>query len=367
MKYFLGQSQNNDAKACVDEATRQFQNPKMIIYYSSIDGFLEYTQLLHEKFPNSICMGASTYVCLTKTGAIKKGLTAVAIEAGISCSAGVLEQADTCPVKYADSVKACVEKVRNQKNTICLEFTTALCCAEESVLAVLNSVLLDYHIPLVGGSAGDDTSGKATYVALNGTVYENSCVFALLHNESGAVRWYRENIYKPKTGNLLTATKVDWVNREVKEYNHEPAAKVYARELGVAESEISKYFDSYPMGRVFGKEMYITANCAETPGKGMKYHARVYDNSRVYVLEPDDYRSVVKKTMEQIKAEVPNPSFCIMCHCLARSLLFEGEGYLQEYCKTMGGVLGDYIGFSGYGEQMNRQQFNQTMTVIVFE
>ena len=40
---------------------------------------------------------------------------------------------------------------------------------------------------------------------------------------------------------------------------------------------------------------------------------------------------------------------------------------LQEYVKGMGDILGDYIGFSGYGEQLGRQQFNQTMSVIVFE
>ena len=56
-----------------------------------------------------------------------------------------------------------------------------------------------------------------------------------------------------------------------------------------------------------------------------------------------------------------------MCHCLARSILFDGDGYLQEYAKTMGSVLGNYVGFSGYGEQYGEQHFNQTMTFAVFE
>ena len=56
-----------------------------------------------------------------------------------------------------------------------------------------------------------------------------------------------------------------------------------------------------------------------------------------------------------------------MCHCLARTILFTNEGYLDEYSKEMHSVLGDYVGFSGYGEQYGSQHFNQTMTVAVFE
>ena len=367
MRCVVGQSSQTQAEACVNEVTKQFINPKVILYFSPTKQFEEYTRLLHERFPDSICMGATIIEGITKNGASKQGLTAMALGEGIKACAGVLEDADTYPIKYAGNVKDCVQKIGSRNNTICLEFTTAFCCAEESVLSVLNSVLMDYDIPLIGGSAGNDTTDTITYVGLNGKVYSNSCVFALIHNEKGAIHFFRENIYKPMNDHILVATKVDHVNRIVREYNHEPAAKVFARELGVADSQISKYFDTHPMGRIFGKHMYITANCAEVDGKGMSYHARIYNNSQTVVLEPDDYRRVVQETMEKIRQEVPRPSFSIMCHCLARTLLFEGDGYMQEYAKTMGTVLGDYVGFSGYGEQLRRQQLNQTMIVAVFE
>lgn len=367
MRYHIGRGKSFQAELCVKEATKDFDNPKLILYYSPVDKFTEYTRLMYEKYPDSICMGATTIVSIGKDGASKTDLMAVGIEQGITCSAGVLEDADTYPVKYVKRVEDCVKKLGSRSNSICLEFTTALRCAEESVLSTLNSVLLDYNIPVFGGSAGDDTSGVATYVALNGKVYENSSVFCLIHNEAGPIHLFRENIYKPVTGNILTATKVDYVTRTVKEYNHLPATQVFAAELGVSESEITKYFDTNPMGRIIGEEMYITANCAKTQERGITYHARVYNNSRLMVLEPDDYHEVVERTKERIRKEVPHPSFAIMCHCLARTLLFDGDGYLQDYVKDMGSVLGDYIGFSGYGEQLGRQQFNQTMSVIVFE
>lgn len=367
MEYNIGKSYNTDVERCVQEATARFRNPKLILFFSPVEHFEEYAALIHKKFPDSISMGATTIVAISKESADKKGLKAVGIESGISCSADVLEDVDKYPIKYVSRVKRCVDQVKNTKNTICLEFTTALLCAEESVLSALNTVLIERGIPVFGGTAGDEGTAKGTKVALNGIVRERSTVFAIIHNEGGAIRVYRENIYTPITGRVLTATKVDTQSRTVMQYNQQPAIKVFAEELGVSENQVSNYLDTNPMGRVVGDEMYITANCMMTGNKGMVYHARVYDNSKVVALKPADYREIVKETMRKIHADVPRPSFAIMCHCLARSILFDSEGYLPEYVKEMGTVLGDYVGFSGYGEQYGEQHFNQTMVVAVFE
>ena len=56
-----------------------------------------------------------------------------------------------------------------------------------------------------------------------------------------------------------------------------------------------------------------------------------------------------------------------MVNCLARSILFEGDGYLNTFATQVGSSLGNYVGFAGYGEQLNEQHFNQTMILAVFE
>lgn len=367
MEYNIGIGKSTNPETCVQEATAKFRKPKLILFFSAVENFERYTELIYQKFPESICMGATTIAAFSRDGADKTALKAVGIESGIKCSADVLEDVDKYPIRYVERVKRCVDEVRDTRNTICLEFTTALLCAEESVLATLNTVLLDKKIPVFGGTAGDAGTATGTKVSLNGRVREKSSVFAIIHNEGGAVKIFRENIYKPITGNVLTATKADGQKRTVYEYNNQPAVKVFAQELGVAESQVSNHFDTNPLGRIVGEELYITANCAMAGSQGITYHARVYNNSRILVLEPDNYREIVAQTMQKIKKEVPSPSFAIMCHCLARTLLFDGEGYLNEYAKTMGTVLGNYIGFSGYGEQYGEEHFNQTMTVAVFE
>lgn len=367
MEYNMGMSSNGNVEKCVQEATAKFRKPKLILFFAPVEHFEEYASLIYKKFPDSISMGATTIAAFSNTGADKNALKAVGIESGITCSAGVLEDADKYPIRYVERVKKCVDDVRSEKNTICLEFTTALLCAEESVLSTLNTILLEKKIPVFGGTAGDAGTATGTKVALNGVVHERSCVFALIHNEGGAIKIFQENIYTPISGEVYTVTKADAKNRTVIEYNHQSAVKIMAKELGVPENRVTDYFDTNPVGRIVGDNMFITANCALGAGQSITYHARIYENSKVVVLKPDDYRSIVQKTMEKIKAEVPKPSFSIMCHCLARTLLFDGEGYLNEYAKTMGNVLGNYIGFSGYGEQYGEQHVNQTLLVAVFE
>lgn len=368
MEYNIGKSNNGDAALCVQEATAKFQTPKLILYFSPVKNFEVYTSIIHEKFPNSICMGTTAIASFGKDGAEKNTLRVIGIESGISCSADVLEDIDKYPIKYVERVEKCARQIKSTKNSICLEFTTALLCAEESVLSVLNSVLIDKGIPVFGGTAGNDGTGTETKVALNGVVCERSCVFALIHNEGGAIHLYRENIYTPANEHVLTVTKADSQTRTVYEYNSRPAVKVYAEELGVPENRVKEYFDTHPVGRVIGDDMFITANCALTQDqRGIVYHARVYDNSKVMLLKPDNYREIVQHTMQKIKQEVPRPSLSIMCHCLARTLLFDNEGYLNQYAGGMADVLGNYIGFSGYGEQCGEHNFNQTMIVAVFE
>lgn len=369
MKYHIGKGTSTHVSQCVDEASAGMQHPKLIIFFSTVRNFKEYAEEIHKRFPDSISMGATSIAAFLKTGCDfdKDHLAMLGIEEGISCSAGCLYHIDQYPIQYLSHVKESLDEIKEKENTICLEFTTALLCAEEAVLSTLNAVLKERKIPIFGGSAGDQGRAENTMVALNGNVVEKGTVFALIHNEHGKIKVFRENIYTPITGNILTATKVDRYKRTVYEYNHQPAATVFAHELGVPENQLYKYLDTNPIGRIIGDELYITANCEFRPDHAIVYHARIFDNAKILVLKPDDYKEIIQTTKQKIRQEIPNPSLSIMCHCLARSLLFQQEHYMDDYLKSMSDVLGNFIGFGGYGEQYGSQHFNQTMTVAVWE
>lgn len=366
MDYSIGRSSKSDLKEAVSEATARFTSPKLILFFSDVLYFKEYSEKIKDKFKDSIVIGSTTFAGFCKDGAYKDSLLAMGIEDGIECYADVLEEINKYPLKYVDRAIECVNKFHDVSNTVCFEISTALISSEELVLSTLNSVLEEKKIPLFGGSAGDHGRAEKTMISFNGTVYDNACAFVIIKNLGGKIRLYRENIYKP-TKHYFTATKVDARNRIVYEYDNRPAAKVTAEALNVAVKDLPKYLDSYPLGRIIGSDMYITANQMVTKNDGMSYHARVYNNSKMVLLEPDDYRKVNDETIKKVKKDIQSPSLAIMVNCLARSMLFEKDGYLNEFAKKMSSALGNYIGFAGYGEQLGEQHFNQTMVLAVFE
>ncbi|WNS45978.1 FIST N-terminal domain-containing protein [Paenibacillus sp. MMS20-IR301] len=366
MKYSVGRSAKLDIKEAVAEATAGLSAPKLLLFFADVEHFGQYNEEIKARFGDSILLGSSTFAGFCKDGAYKEGLLVMGIDEGIECYADVLEEADRFPLKYVDRINGCLDKFNNLQDIICFEISAALISCEELVLSTLNSVLEEKGIPLFGGSAGDYGRAERTMISLNGNVYNNACAFVFIKNLGGKIRLYRENIYKP-TIHHFTATKVDERNRIVHEYDNRPAARVVAEALNTTLSELPKYLDSYPMGRIIGNEMYITANQMVTADQGMSYHAKVYNNSQMVLLEPDDYKAVIHNTIETVKRDIPQPSLALMVNCLARSMLFEGDGYLNEFAQEMSAALGDYAGFAGYGEQLGQQHFNQTMVLAVFE
>lgn len=366
MNVKIAKSKNADINIAIQEATSELTNPQLILFFTGVDDFKDYAREIKLKFPKAITMGATTFAAFCKDGAFKDTLMVLGFEDGIRCEANVLEEVDKYALKYVERVEHASSHFNKAENTVCLEFSSALISCEELVLSTLNAVLGKKKIPVFGGSAGDRGKAEKSMISLNGNVYDNACVFVMIENLGGKIRFYRENIYKP-TKHYFKSTKVDVRKRIVYEFDHKPAAQVMADALGVTMEALSGYLDSYPVGRIIGNEMYIVANNAIVDENAMAYHARIYNNSQIVLLEPDTYQTVIKSTLEQVKRDCEKPSLTLMVNCLARSILFEGDGFLNTFATEVGEALGNYVGFAGYGEQLNEQHFNQTMVLAVFE
>jgi hypothetical protein len=370
MEHKIGRSSRKDAKAAVQEACQEMgPKPALVIFIADIDSFTAMNQEMYRRFPDSTLVGTSSIAAFCHAGSFRQSLLVLTFESGIDCQAGVLDEAGRCPLKYVNRIENCLQKLgpADGKDTICLSFATALIGCEELVLSTLNSVLCHRHIRVFGGTAGDHGRAEGTMVALNGQVRPDACVFVLLRNIGGHIHLFRENIYKP-TRHHFIATKVDIINRRVLEFNSQPAADAIADAFGLNCQQLDmKLLDSHPLGRMVGSEMYIVANAAvDKDHHAMDYHSRIYRNDQVILLEPDDYQQVNQQTIADIKKTVPQPQLSLMVNCLARTLLFDSNGYTDRFAREMGTALGDYIGFGGYGEQLDDEHFNQTMIAAVF-
>lgn len=356
-----------NAELCVKEAVKDFVNPRLIVFFSEDNLFCEYARIIHSLFPDAVSIGCSSYRMWGDCGKGKKILAAMAVEDGIEVSAGVIPKADEFALTYADRVRNCANSFENTENTVCIEFTIPYKNYEEYALVALNSVLLRKEIPIIGGSAANDNTSERAYVALNGEVYVDGCVFALIKNLGGAVRLYRENIYVPLTERQFLTTKANSVSRTVMRLGDKTAAEVYAEELGVDISEIKNYFFYNPLGRRVDDETYVTAIYEAGSNGSLKNLARIHEGTDISVMKVGDFKKITEETFAKIKSENPSPSLVLFFNCLARTILFEDENADGDYQNRLVEEFPNLIGFSCCGEQLGTKHFNHTALFAVFE
>lgn len=368
LKCSFGVGRNKDDPwSCVSEAVKDFKSPKLIIFFSNSENFLEYSQIIHEKFPDTICIGSTTYRSFNSLGIDKDVLDVVAIEDGITCAAGIIKVADDYALDYADEIKACYNKVGETENTICVEFTVPHKRGEEYALMALNSVLLHNEIPIIGGSASESENFDKAFVSLNGNVYDTGCVYVIIHSCSGKIHLFSENIYEPLTGHRFTVTKANSKKRTTMNFDDRPAVEVYSEELGVPVEDASKYFFDNPIGQCVGNEIFVAGIRDIGTNGSLKHLARVHEGTDVMIMKVSDYRRITSETIEKIKSTIPSPSLVIMFNCIARTFLFERDNYIEEYIQKLLDAFPNFISLSCLGEQLETKNFNHTMMLAVFE
>ena len=85
------------------------------------------------------------------------------------------------------------------------------------------------------------------------------------------------------------------------------------------------------------------------------------------LLEPDNAQRVWRETKSAVVNAVPNPSFSIAVNCESRTIFFERSGIFGDFVRNLGTYSGGFVGFSGYGEQLDFMHLNQSLVLAVFE
>lgn len=350
MKQFFGMSQRGD----LNEAVRGLSVPQFVMLFSNADQFEGHVRELESLYPGvpSIgCIGMSY-----DTRIVEKGVGVIAFF-GVSAAADVLEEVSVMPVKYIDRLKRDLNKVNaSRENTICIDF----CAGNDAcVLTTIYTVLKRMGISLVGGT------GDAGKVSANGRIYEDAVAYALVKNQSGRVKVYKENIYHQLEQHRFIASKTDKSRYVIGALNGRPAKRVYQEILHISEQEIQTRTFQNPFGKLNGDDTCIIS-IKEVDGDALACFRQVNDSDVLVLLELGDYRAIVKNTIDMIRQDFPRVSAVFSVNCLFRYLLFNENHYMQEYLMEMG-KLGGHAGFVGYGEHYNNRFVNQSMTCVVFE
>ena len=351
MKQFFGASLSGN----LQEAVRGLQRPQMLLLMSNPEQFEQHVEELEKLFPQVPSIGCIGMCYSTRV--VEKGVGVVAFCDGVSASANVLEQVSTMPVKYIQRLQADVHQVHaTQRDTVCIDF----CAGNDAcALTTIYTVLRPLGISLVGGT------GDGGRVSANGKVYHDAVAYALIKNQGGRVKAYKENIYHQMGDYRFIASGTDKANYIIGSLNGQPAKQVYQRILHVSEQEILTQTFKNPFGKINGEDTCIIS-IKEVNGNALACFRQVNDSDVLIMLELGDYRAIVKDTIQTIRRDFPRISAAFSVNCLFRYKLFSENGYMGEYLREMS-ALNSHAGLVGYGEHYNSQFVNQSMTCVVFE
>ena len=339
--------------------------PILLIVITEVDMLWFFATKLQSRYPDAVVIGSTTYINYSSEGYSHCGASVMAINSGIEVSAGVIFDVDRHPSMYKSHIQQALDKLSTYENTCCLEFVTSFGKGEELVLDTFEEVLEGTGIRVAGGSAGSPSERRESFVALGKELFKQTCVFVFIHNLDGKISFFRENVYKP-TRHKFTATYVDCEERLVMEYDEKPAAEILAKTLDVPLEKLSENLFQHPMGRLVDGDIYITSADQLFEDGSISYLSRIYNHTKMLLLEPDDLRRVWRETAQRVITEIPKPSFSVAVNCLFRTMLFESENCFGEFVNELR-KYGHFIGVSGYGEQLDFIHLNQTMVLLVFE
>ena len=339
----------------LSEAVRNLDSPQFIMLLSNNAQFEEHVKALEKLYPGIPSIGCIGMSYDTKV--VENGVGIIAFSGGVSATANVLEQVSVMPVKYIDRLEADIRKINGSKqDTVCIDFCSG---NDACVLTTLYTSLRSRGIQLVGGT-GD--GGK---VSANGKVYEDSVAYALVRNQNGRVKTYKENIYHQMGDYRFIASNTDRANYIIGSLNGNPAKQVYQSILHVTDQQILTQTFKNPFGKLNGDDTCIVS-IKEVNGNSLACFRQVNDSDVLILLELGDYPAIVDKTIADICRDFPKRSAVFSVNCLFRYKLFTEQRYMATYLQEMA-KLGSHAGLVGYGEHYNNQFVNQSMTCVVFE
>lgn len=231
---------------------------------------------------------------------------------------------------------------------------------EDTLVASLSGGL--GPVPLVGGSAGDGTAFRRTFVHAGGRLLNRGGVIALLRSHC-TIRPFSLDHLVPSEARMVV-TRADPERRTVARINDEPAAREYARLLGLRVEQLSPYiFAAHPVLVRAGGRHHVRAIQCVGPEESLQFFAAIAEGLVLTIAEPTDIAAHLQQELGRFARETV-PSAILGFDCIFRRI--EAEG--RQRGREVSDILAQHrvAGFSTYGEQTGAMHVNQTLTGLVF-
>ncbi len=232
-----------------------------------------------------------------------------------------------------------------------------LCRCEELVVSTIHAAL--GGLPLFGGSASGDLGFTQSLVFHNGQFVRDTAVLALVRTSRAVKLFTTEHFVGAST--KMVVTEADTERRVVTEINGEPAAREYARLVGISTDPLTPMiFAKHPVVVKVGGRYYVRSIQKVNEDDSLTFFCAIDQGIVLTLAEGTDIFASLVSLFTDIENEIGPPELVIACDCILRSLELEQS---QVKAKT-GHLFADHnvIGFSTYGEQFQAMHVNQTFT-----
>ena len=228
---------------------------------------------------------------------------------------------------------------------------------EEGLISAISACLDDIHV--VGGSAGDGMNFGATWILFDGKAHSNAAVLLLVSTEVPC-RLFKCNSFAP-TAIKLVVTEADIEKRVVREFNAEPAAREYARIIGVPYGDLNGYtFAAHPViVRVDGDYYARSIQRANEDGS-LTFFCAIDEGLVLTAAGRLDTLGVVEDMFRATEAELGDVSLYLGFDCVHRRLDAEQRQITRELADLY--RRHNVVGFNTYGEQYRSMHLNQTFS-----
>lgn len=215
-------------------------------------------------------------------------------------------------------------------------------------------------VPLFGGSAGDGTRFRETFVLHEGRILQNAAVVTLVRT-AAKVKVFSLDHLTP-TNARMVVTEADPAHRRVRQINAEPAAREYARILGKDPGQLTTFtFAAHPVVVRIGGTHHVRAIQQVDHNGDLIFFSAIDEGVVLTLAEPQDMVAHLAQALEGLRGSGPAPAI-LACDCILRRM----EALEKQKTGAISALLRDHgvVGFSTYGEQLNAMHVNQTMTGV---
>lgn len=229
---------------------------------------------------------------------------------------------------------------------------------EEPLVAALGAAL--GSMPLFGGSAGDALIFGRAYVLHEGRFHTDAAVLALVRTACRVKVFNFDNL-RP-TARKMVVTRADPERRLVREINAEPAAREYARILGLDPDQLSPLiFSEHPVMVSVGGRHHVRAIGRMEPNGDLAFFSAIDEGLVLTLAEPMDAEANLREALAAL-SEDGAPAGVLACDCVLRRVAAERS----QTARAISDILsaGKVVGFNTFGEQFNSVHVNQTLTGV---